>query len=52
MTRAGRGLNWITWCWSRAKIVEAKKVFAEVKARTPENSPVYRRIKDLEKTYE
>jgi len=32
--------------------VEAKKVFAEVKERTPKDSPVYRRIKDLEKTYD
>jgi len=32
--------------------VEAKKVFADVKARIPENSPVYKRIKDLQKTYE
>ncbi len=33
-------------------IQEAKKVFAEVKARTPQNSPVWPRIKALEKTYE
>jgi hypothetical protein len=33
-------------------VAEAKKVFADVKARTPENSPVYDRIKKLEKTYE
>lgn len=32
--------------------VEAKKVFADVKSRTPENSPVYRRIKELKRTYE
>ena len=32
--------------------VEAKKIFWEVKKRTPENSPVYPRIKSLEKTYE
>ena len=32
--------------------VEAKQVFAEVKARTPENSQVYPRIKELSKTYE
>lgn len=32
--------------------VEAKHVFADVKSRTPKESPVYRRIKDLEKTYE
>jgi hypothetical protein len=31
---------------------EAKKIFAAVKGRTPENSPVYSRIKQLEKTYE
>jgi len=32
--------------------LEAKRVFAEVKKRTPSDSPVYRRIKELEKTYE
>ena len=32
--------------------VEAKKVFADVKARTPESSPVYKRIKELQSTYE
>jgi hypothetical protein len=32
--------------------VEAKKIFAEVKVRTPENSPVYPRIRDLAKTYD
>ena len=32
--------------------VEAKHVFAEVKARTPPSSPVYSRIKELSKTYE
>jgi hypothetical protein len=32
--------------------LEAKKVFAAVKQRTPSDSPVYRRIKELEKTYE
>jgi hypothetical protein len=31
---------------------EAKKVFADVKARTPETSPIYFRIKELSKTYE
>jgi hypothetical protein len=31
---------------------EAKRVFAEVKSRTPANSPVYPRIKKLESTYE
>ena len=31
---------------------EAKRVFAEVKARTPQSSPVWPRIKQLEKTYE
>ena len=31
---------------------EAKKIFADVKARTPENSPIYPRIKELTKTYE
>jgi hypothetical protein len=37
---------------AREDPVEAKKVFADVKSRTPETSPVYRRIKDLQKTYE
>lgn len=32
--------------------VEAKKVFARVKARTPLSSPIYERVKLLEKTYE
>jgi hypothetical protein len=32
--------------------VEAKKVFEDVKARTPQSSPVYSRIKQLSKTYE
>jgi len=31
---------------------EAKRIFARVKERTPENSPVYPRIKSLEKTFE
>jgi hypothetical protein len=37
---------------AREDPVEAKRVFAEVKSRTPESSPVYRRIKELQKTYE
>jgi hypothetical protein len=31
---------------------EAKKVFADVKARIPETSKIYPRIKQLEKTYD
>jgi hypothetical protein len=31
---------------------EARRLFEEVKKRTPETSPVWPRIKDLEKTYE
>lgn len=31
---------------------EARRVFAEVKERTPKDSPVYQRVKDLEKTYD
>ncbi len=31
---------------------EARKVFAEVKARTAQTSPVWPRIKQMEKTYE
>ncbi len=30
----------------------AKKLFAEIKARTPQNSPIMPRIKQLERTYE
>jgi hypothetical protein len=37
---------------SRADPSEARRVFAEVKNRTPESSPVWPRIKQLEKTYE
>jgi|SRR5215471_2615922 len=37
---------------SRADPSEARHVFAEVKNRTPESSPVWPRIKQLEKTYE
>ena len=31
---------------------EARKVFAQIKERTPATSPVYSRIKQLEKTYQ
>jgi hypothetical protein len=31
---------------------EAKKVFTSVKERTPPESPVYKRVKELEKTYQ
>jgi hypothetical protein len=37
---------------ARENPAEAKKVFAKVKQRTPSSSPVYGRIKQLEKTYE
>ena len=37
---------------SREDPVEAKKVFDDVKARTPPTSKVYPRIKELEKTYD
>jgi hypothetical protein len=37
---------------SRDNPAEAKKVFDEVKARTPENSPVYPRIQKLEQNYD
>ena len=37
---------------SRENPAEAKRLFAEVKARTPESSPVWSRIKQLEKTYQ
>jgi hypothetical protein len=37
---------------SREDLPEARRVFAEVKKRTPPSSPVWPRIKELEKTYE
>jgi hypothetical protein len=37
---------------SREDPAEAKRLFAEVKSRTPETSPVWARIKKLEKAYE
>ena len=37
---------------SRENTAEARRVFAEVKARTPKTSPVLPRIKELEKSYE
>lgn len=33
-------------------MAEARRVFAEVKARTPASSPIFPRIKKLEKAYE
>jgi hypothetical protein len=37
---------------SRQNTEEARRIFAEVKRRTPESSPIWPRIKQLEKTYE
>jgi hypothetical protein len=37
---------------SRENPAEAKQIFAAVKERTPTNSPIYPRVKQLEKTYE
>jgi hypothetical protein len=37
---------------SREDPSEAKRLFAEIKNRTPESSPVWPRIKKLEKAYE
>jgi hypothetical protein len=37
---------------ARDNPAEAKRLFAEVKARTPSTSPIYPRIRQLEKTYE
>jgi hypothetical protein len=37
---------------SHEDLPEARRVFAEVKGRTPPSSPVWPRIKQLEKTYE
>ena len=37
---------------SREDMAEARRVFADVKARTPTNSPVHARIKRLQEAYE
>ncbi len=37
---------------SKNNVPEARRLFAEVKARTPQSSPVWPRIKQLEKTYQ
>jgi hypothetical protein len=37
---------------SREDLPEARRVFAEVKKRTTESSPVWGRVKELEKVYE
>lgn len=37
---------------SREDISEARRVFADVKARTPQSSPIYPRIRQLEKTFQ
>jgi hypothetical protein len=37
---------------ARESPAEARRIFAEVKARTPPTSPVWPRIKQLSKTYE
>ena len=37
---------------ARENPTEARRIFAEVKARVAPTSPVYPRIKQLEKTYE
>jgi hypothetical protein len=37
---------------SKADPAEARRLFAEVKKRTPESSPVWPRIKKLERSYE
>jgi hypothetical protein len=37
---------------SHEDLPEARRVYAEVKARTPESSPVWPRVKDLQKVYE
>lgn len=37
---------------SREDPAEAKRLFAEIKARTPASSPIWPRIKQLEHTYE
>ena len=37
---------------AKSDLAQARSVFAQVKARTPPDSPVYPRVKALEKTYE
>ncbi|MFM2082867.1 MAG: hypothetical protein RL380_1558 [Verrucomicrobiota bacterium] len=37
---------------ARDNPAEAKRIFAEVKDRTPPTSPIYPRLKQLEKTYQ
>ena len=37
---------------AREDPAEARKLFADVKSRTTESSPVYKRVKELEKTYQ
>jgi hypothetical protein len=37
---------------ARTDPVEAKKIFADIKERIPTNSPVYPRVRQLQKTYE
>ena len=37
---------------TRSSPVEAKRIFADVKNRIPETSPLYRRIRAMEKTYQ
>jgi hypothetical protein len=44
----------LDYCMSVARVnpVEAKRVFAQVKARTAESSPVWPRIKQMERSFE
>ncbi len=44
-------LDYVTLLYQRDP-VEAKKIYLSVKARTPANSPLYARVKKLEKAYE
>jgi hypothetical protein len=37
---------------ARENTAEAKRVFADIKRRTPHNSPIWPRIEQLEKTYD
>ena len=37
---------------SRDNLAEARRIFAEVKARTPNTSPVYKRVQELSRSYE
>lgn len=45
-------LDYVVMAGARGDPAEAKRVFRDVKARVTPESPVYRRVKELEKTYD